>query len=174
MLRMKRLTLRRGWGILLFAALFFFAAFWPFPRLELADVRTGKSFFYPVPGDRCFSVVYRTRGKQGPETRRFRVEKGGKLRLLETVYDKPPSGLERSFEPHRVSRQGGALVVQGDAPPFPELHLVLGGSGERVLVLGKDRTIDLATLFPAKTLVTLRLARKSLLFFVWKRFLDRS
>ncbi len=173
-LRLKRLKRRRGWGILLFAGIFFFAAFWPFSRLELVDVKNGISFYYPLPKDRVLTVIYGADEKQGSEIRRFRVEKGGGLRLLETVYDRPSSDLEGSFEPNRVSRQGKALVVQGDLSPFPELHLVVGGPGKRVLMLGKDRTIDLATLFPAKTLVALRVVRKSLLFFVWKRYLDRS
>jgi len=170
----ERFEKKRGWGILLFAAFFLFLAFWPFPRIELVDIKTGRSFYYSLPKDRRFEIIYKISGKHRSEIRRFQIEGNGKLRLLETAYSPPDPDLKKSLDLKRVLRQGDELVVKGDTAPFPELHLVVERPGERILVLRKSREIDLFERFPGQTLVALRVTRKSLLFFIWKRFLAQS
>lgn len=169
----EQLRQKRVWGTILFVGFFLFVAYWPFPRLELVDVKTGRSFYYPFPKNHCFEVIYRAEGSQRSEIRRFRIEGNGKLQLLETIYSLTSPGLREFLDPNRIVRQGNALVVKGDAAAFPELHLVVEQPGERVLALGKRQKIDLSELFAVETLVILKVADKPLLFFIWKRVLNQ-
>ncbi len=166
------LRTKRGWAVFIFAVLLLFAGYWPVQRLEIAEVREGISRYYSLPPDRTFQVVYRNAGRGEVETRTFRVGRDGKIRLVETIYDPAPVHAGKFYDPKRVSRRGTALIVRGGMPPFPALHLVLSSGSERILRLGKEKKIDLSTLFPVKAVITLKVVGKPLLFYLWNRYTD--
>ena len=157
--------------MILFAllGLFLGAAYWPLPRLEIARPGGGSAFYVPLPRNRRFQVVYRDAKASRIEVRGFRIERDGKIRLLETRYDPAPKGLLERYGARRAFREGNALVVREDTAPFPALHLVNTSEAPRIIRLGERQEIDLSRLFSGQEIVRLRVVEKPLLFFLWQR-----
>ncbi len=163
---------KRVWAILL-AVLIGWAAYWPIPRLELSDPRHQHALYLALPSSRTFKIFYQdTRGNRS-EIRKFFIGKDDKIRFLEAIYLHPSPRLVKLFDPKDVSRQGDALIVREHVRPVPAVHIVVTPEKKRVLWLGKNRRKDLGTIFPPGTVVTIRVARKALLFFLWNRYVTR-
>ncbi len=145
------------------------AAYWPLPRLEIARPGGGPAFYVPLPRERWFQVVYRDVEDSRVEVRGFRVERDGKIRLLETRYNPAPKGLLERYGAQQVFREGNTLVVREDTTPFPALHLVNTPGAPRIIRLGEGREIDLSHLFSGQGIVRVRVVEKPLLFFLWRR-----
>ncbi len=165
---MRRALSRKRWTVIFLAVLAAWAAYWPYPRLELSSRGLRSPLYLALPNRHQFRVVYRDMKTGKTENRRFRILRDGKILFFETDYLYPAPALASTFPPEDVSHRKGILIVRVHCAPVPALHFALTPGQERILWLGGHRKVDLNSRFPENSLVTLRVIHKPLLFFLWQ------
>jgi hypothetical protein len=100
----------------------------------------------PVEPGALVGLAYVHSSEGRPVRATFRVEPGGLLRLVETVFSSVGPGLPPLGPEGTWTIQDGAIVARGPSPPVAELRLRVVPLTRHRLALPSGRSLDLGAL----------------------------